>query len=224
MSLVEIKGVEKSYTDCTAPLKVLRGINLELEKGETVGIFGASGSGKSTLLHILGGLDSPDTGVVKFNNEDVFKWSEEKRADFRNQKLGFVFQFYHLLSEFTAKENVMIPMMIAGFKESVAEEKAMKTLKSVGLVPKADSRPSFMSGGEQQRVAIARAVVMEPKLLVADEPTGNLDEQNGKEVWDYLQNLKTENDMTLVVASHNPTLIASLESKYKIEEGILERA
>ena len=222
MSLLTANNIEKAYMDSQSPLPVLRDVNLSLNVGEAIGIFGASGSGKSTLLHILGGLDSPDKGSVHFQNENIFGWNEKQRAGFRNKQLGFVFQFYHLLAEFSALENVMVPLLIAGEKRKIAEERAHASLTEVGLKERSNHRPAQLSGGEQQRVAIARAIVLRPSILLADEPTGNLDQKNGDEIWNYLCELQRTHGMAMVVVSHNPNLISSLPRKYELIDGKLK--
>ena len=220
--LIEALNLGKVYTGFSEPLSVLVDVSLNLNEGETIGIYGTSGAGKSTLLHIIGGLDSPDNGKVSFNGEDIFGMTEAKLAKFRNLEMGFVFQFYHLLPEFNALENVMIPGMIAGQERDIVEEKAMESLKSVGLGARMRHRPAELSGGEQQRVALARAAVMNPKLLLADEPTGNLDRKSGEEVWGYLKKMQEERGMAMIVVSHNLALIESLPKKHELIDGKLK--
>ncbi|OGQ22614.1 MAG: hypothetical protein A3I05_04660 [Deltaproteobacteria bacterium RIFCSPLOWO2_02_FULL_44_10] len=223
MPLLTTHQVSKRYDEGRAAVGVLKEINFSLAERECVGIFGVSGAGKSTFLHLLGGLDTPTSGKVFFEGQDLFSLNDEERARFRNTTVGFVFQFYHLLSEFSALENVMIPCLIAGNSRSQAEEKAQEALAAVGLTDRFHHRPGELSGGEQQRVAIARAVVMRPRVILADEPTGNLDEQTGKKIWDYLLRLAHEG-MALVVVSHNQELLRSLPRHLELKEGSLHEA
>jgi len=218
---LEAKSIVKKYGKEHTALTVLNGIDLELTKGEFVGIYGASGSGKSTLLHILGGLDLPTSGNVLFNGEDIYKYNDEKRSDYRNRKIGFVFQFYHLLPEFSAEENVMVPCLIAGISKKEAKVKASKALEKTGLLERKAHKPSELSGGEQQRVAISRAIVMQPDLLLADEPTGNLDVQTGKEVMDVLMDLNKALGMGIVMVTHDHALVDKMDRRLDLKDGIL---
>ena len=176
---IEIRGLGKTYMMEGTRIEALKGINLDIEKGETLAILGASGAGKSTLLHILGTLDRPTEGTFLDDGVSIFEWDENKLADFRNRKVGFVFQFHHLLPEFSSLENTMLPALIAGMTWAEAQKKAENILGEVGLTERMTHKPGELSGGEQQRVAVARALVMEPEMLLADEPTGNLDSGNG---------------------------------------------
>lgn len=221
MALIEAQGVWKTYADMAVPLDVLRGADFCLHPGESVGIFGASGTGKSTLLHILGGLDRPSKGRVSAAGFDLGTMSEEELARFRNREVGFVFQFYHLLPEFTAIENVMLPALIAGLGQRQARKKADEALDAVGLSERLEHRPAMLSGGEQQRVAIARAAVMKPRVILADEPTGNLDWENGKKVWDYLKDLHTNGGIALVAVTHNRDLIDGFTRSLELRDGTL---
>lgn len=211
----------KTYADLAVPLEVLRGADLCLEEGESVGIFGASGTGKSTLLHILGGLDRPTAGQVSAAGFDLGTMREDELAHFRNREVGFVFQFYHLLPEFTAIENVMLPALIAGLGQKEARRRAGEALEAVGLSERLQHRPAMLSGGEQQRVAIARAVVMKPRVILADEPTGNLDRETGKKVWDYLKDLHTNGGIALVAVTHNRDLIDGFTRSLELRDGKL---
>ncbi len=193
------KNIYKKYGD----LEVLKGVDLEIQKAEVVSIVGASGAGKSTLLHILGALDQPDSGEVIYENTKIDFKNQNKLANFRNQKIGFVFQFHHLLPEFTALENIMIPALISGTAESKAKTKALDLLQLLKLKDRAQHKPSQLSGGEQQRVAISRALVTTPEILFADEPTGNLDQQNAARIQDIFFQLKELFNLTLVVVTHD---------------------
>jgi len=218
--IITAKSIEKTYTDLIEPLNVLNGASLSVDMGETVGIYGASGSGKSTLLHILGGLDTPNSGSVEVLNTKLEDFDDDELTKFRNKNIGFVFQFYHLLSEFTALENVMLPALIGGIGKKDARMRAISALSSVNLEERMEHRPPMLSGGEQQRVAIARAVVMNPPLLLADEPTGNLDSNMSKTVWTNLLSI-AEGGQSLIVVTHNESLIADLSSVYKLQNGVL---
>ncbi len=203
------------------PLKVLRGLDFELEEGESVGIFGASGTGKSTLLHILGGLDRPTEGRVAAAGLDLGTMTDDELARFRNREVGFVFQFYHLLPEFTALENAMLPSLIAGVGNSEARARASEALEAVGLSERLSHRPAMLSGGEQQRVAIARSAVMKPRVIFADEPTGNLDRETGRRVWEYLMELNREKGVALVAVTHNRDLIDGFTRSLELRDGKL---
>ena len=200
-SIIKTEKLVKRYFLEGTYIEALRGINLIVEKGEMVALMGPSGSGKSTLLHILGGIDIPTEGKVFIKDQDIFSLSEKKLAKFRNMNIGFVFQFHYLLPEFTALENVMIPVQI--YNKKGAREKAEKILVRLGLKDRLNHKPSQMSGGEQQRVAIARAIVNDPSVLLADEPTGNLDTLNTQIVIELLKELNRKNNMTMVIATHD---------------------
>jgi lipoprotein-releasing system ATP-binding protein len=202
-SLLTAKGVTKSYPMGSSRLEVLRGIDLEVGKGEAICIVGSSGAGKSTLLHILGTLDRPTLGRVYFKGTELTRDTDEKLAKFRNQAMGFVFQFHHLMSEFTALENVMMPCRIAGNSPAESRVQAEKLLELLGMKDRLNHYPSELSGGEQQRVAIARALVREPEVLFADEPTGNLDTANGAKIQELFFELKSRLNLTLVVVTHD---------------------
>lgn len=219
--LLQASGLKKSYDGGATALDVLKGVDIEMDRGNLVGIYGASGSGKSTLLHILGGLDSPTGGEVSFEGRALSKMTERELAHFRNRSIGFVFQFYHLLPEFTALENAMMPCLIAGMKKKEAVRLAMKALGEVGLGHRASHRPSELSGGEQQRVALARSSVMQPMLILADEPTGNLDRETGERVFDYLLRLNRDDGIAMLIVSHNQDLLSQMHSKFMLRDGKL---
>jgi len=200
--MVSTKNIVKSY----GSLPILKGVSLEVNKGEIVSIVGASGAGKSTLLHILGTLEKPDSGTLIIDNTNVFELSAKKLALFRNQKIGFVFQFHHLLPEFSAIENVCIPAWIAGLGKKEAMKKAMELLEILNLKDRVEHKPNELSGGEQQRVAIARALINHPAIVLADEPTGNLDSQNSKAIFDMINNLRNQLGQTFIMVTHNQEL------------------
>jgi lipoprotein-releasing system ATP-binding protein len=200
--MVITKNIVKSY----GSLPILKGVSLEVNKGEIVSIVGASGAGKSTLLHILGTLEKPDSGTLIIDNTNVFELSAKKLALFRNQKIGFVFQFHHLLPEFSAIENVCIPAWIAGLGKKEAMKKAMELLEILNLKDRVEHKPNELSGGEQQRVAIARALINHPAIVLADEPTGNLDSQNSKAIFDMINNLRNQLGQTFIMVTHNQEL------------------
>jgi lipoprotein-releasing system ATP-binding protein len=200
--MVSTKNIIKSY----GSLPILKGVSLEVNKGEIVSIVGASGAGKSTLLHILGTLEKPDSGTLLIDNTNVFELSAKKLALFRNQKIGFVFQFHHLLPEFSAIENVCIPAWIAGLGKKEAMKKAMELLEILNLKDRVEHKPNELSGGEQQRVAIARALINNPSIVLADEPTGNLDSQNSKAIFDIINNLRNQLGQTFIMVTHNQEL------------------
>lgn len=221
MMLLTSQDLKKSYNGGGTKVDVLMGVNFEMDKGNLVGIYGASGTGKSTLLHILGGLDRPTGGTVSFEGSNLSKMSEPELASFRNRSIGFVFQFYHLLPEFSALENTMIPCLIAGKKKKEARQMALTAIEEVGLKNRASHRPCELSGGEQQRVALARAAVMQPKLILADEPTGNLDRQTGELVFDYLLRLNREDGIAMLIVSHNQELLSMLPRRILLKDGRL---
>jgi len=216
-----VRGLCKSFNNNGVEIEVLKDLDLDLDQGETVAIVGASGIGKSTLLHILGTLDRPDSGTVLFQNKNVFRFDDVRLANFRNETIGFVFQFHHLLPEFTALENVMMPALIKGLNKKEAITAAEAILTRVGLAHRLSHRMGELSGGEQQRVALARALVMRPAILLADEPTGNLDKKNSEQVHRLLSELNQELGMTLVVVTHNPDLAAYMSRRVTLAEGQL---
>ena len=210
--MIQATGIEKSFGE----LKVLKGIDFTAEDREVISIVGASGAGKSTLLQILGSLYVPDAGKVFIDGQDIFSLSEKELADFRNRKIGFVFQFHHLLPEFTAKENVMIPAMIAGRRDP---EQAAALLEELGLGERLDHKPSQLSGGEQQRVAVARALVNSPSVIFADEPTGNLDSGTGDKITDLLFDLAKKQGVTLIIVTHDEDLAKLCNRIIRISDG-----
>jgi len=221
MPFISVSGLSKSYPVGGNRLSVLKDLDLSLERGEMVAIVGASGVGKSTLLHVLGGLDPPDAGSVRIDQVDLGRLSDEALVAFRNQHVGFVFQFHHLLPEFTAVENAEMPLRIARKKAAECRERATGLLGRVGLTERLEHRPGMLSGGEQQRVAIARALVMRPTILLADEPTGDLDEHTADTLHDLLREMHREHGLTSVIATHNPKLAAACDRVLRLEEGRL---
>ena len=197
--MLEAKQIKKFYGD----LQVLKGVDLHIAKGEIVSIVGSSGAGKSTLLHILGSLDKPDGGTVMLKGERIDKLTGNALAKFRNKNIGFIFQFHHLLPEFTAWENVCIPGWIAGKKKKITEQKASELLQTLGLAGRLQNKPHQLSGGEQQRVAVARALINDPAIVMADEPTGNLDSANGKELYKLFIELRDKFEQTFLIVTHN---------------------
>ena len=219
--IVTVRDLWKSFKSNGAWIDILKGGNFDLDAGGTVAVVGASGIGKSTLLHILGTLERPDNGTLLFQGEDVFLFDDLKLARFRNQSIGFVFQFHHLLSEFSAVENVMMPLLIKGLSKQNAGEAAEAILVRVGLKERLLHRVAKLSGGEQQRVALARALVLKPVILLADEPTGNLDRKNSEQVHELLLELNKELRMTLVVATHNMELASLMSRSVTIADGLM---
>ena len=222
MAFVNVSGLNKYYTAAPGKrLHVLRDLDLSVEKGEMVAIMGASGVGKSTLLHVLGGLDSIDSGNVTVGEHQIATMNDETRVAFRNRHIGFVFQFHHLLPEFTAVENAMMPLRIARVSAADARPKAEALLARVGLGDRLDHRPGMLSGGEQQRVAVSRALVMQPSLLLADEPTGDLDESTADALHELLRTMHSEFGLTAIIATHNPRLAAQCDRTLRLEAGKL---
>ncbi|HEX2769508.1 MAG TPA: ABC transporter ATP-binding protein [Geobacteraceae bacterium] len=221
-SLLEVSDLYKSFGTKAAKVEVLKGINLKVAAGETIALVGASGAGKSTLLHVIGTLDRPTSGRVLFGNEDVLQMGDKELARFRNRSIGFVFQFHHLLPEFSALENTMMPLLISGMKKDEAEKGAVGLLADVGLAHRLTHKPGELSGGEQQRVAIARALVMSPRLLLADEPTGNLDMKSSDEIHDILAGINREKGITLIIVTHNERLAARMGKTIRMVDGRIE--
>ncbi|WP_456393493.1 ABC transporter ATP-binding protein [Persephonella sp.] len=219
-SIIKTENLVKRYTLEGTFIEALKGINLTVEMGEMVALMGPSGSGKSTLLHILGGIDLPTEGRVYIDGQDIFSLGEKKLAKFRNEKIGFVFQFHYLLPEFTALENVMIPVQI--YNRDRAREKAEEILVRLGLQHRLNHKPSQMSGGEQQRVAIARAVVNQPSLILADEPTGNLDSKNTAVVMELLRELNEKNNVSMVIATHDREVAEYCDRIIFLKDGVLQ--
>jgi lipoprotein-releasing system ATP-binding protein len=220
-ALISAHAVDKSFHDAVREIVVLRGLDLEVAAGEEIAIIGESGVGKSTLLHVLGSLERPTAGKILFEDRDLFALDEQETAQFRNHKLGFVFQFHYLLADFSALENVMMPALIARLADREARERAASVLELVGLKDKFHRRPAELSGGEQQRVAVARAVVLRPRLVLADEPTGNLDPKTADEVHELFHRLNRELGLTLVVATHNERLSHSMTRTLRLHDGRL---
>ena len=216
--MIIVKDIHKSYGD----LKVLKGISLSISHGEIVSIVGASGAGKSTLLHIMGTLDRPDSGMLQIGRTNTEKLSDRKLSAFRNKSIGFVFQFHHLLPEFTALENVCIPAFIAGIGKREAESRAKKLLISLGLEDRMEHKPSALSGGEQQRIAVARALINQPSVVLADEPSGNLDSVNAKELHKLFFRLREEFKQTFVIVTHNEELAEMADRRLIIKDGIID--
>ncbi len=221
MSLFSARELSKSYDGGGKRVDVLMGVDLDVEPGETISIVGSSGVGKSTLLNILGTLDRPTTGKLLFEGSDLFGYDDRRLAAFRNSSIGFVFQFHHLLPEFTATENVMLPALIAGNPPGEARERARALLSDVGLSARLDHKPGELSGGEQQRTAIVRALIRSPKVILADEPTGNLDSKTGSEVFDLMMELNAANNTALVVVTHNTELSVRMHRRLKMVDGRL---
>ena len=221
--MITTTNLHKSFHINNASIDVLKGITLEIPCGEMLAIVGASGVGKSTLLHLLGALDRPTSGTVEFNGERIFDQSDNQLAQFRNRNVGFVFQFHHLLPEFTAVENVRLPGLITGNSTEAATSRAIDALKDFGLGHRLSHRPGELSGGEQQRVAIARAILNNPALVLADEPTGNLDRQTGQDMFQLLRDLNQKKGTTFVLVTHNEALAAQADRVLRMVDGQLEQ-
>ena len=221
LEILRAERVVKVYKTKSDEIVALKGVNLSLKEGEFSLLMGASGSGKSTLLHILGTLDRPTEGRVLYRGEDVFRLSDKELAIFRNRKVGFVFQFHYLINELTVIENVMVPLLVRGVPEREAREKAKEVLKSVGLEYRLSHRPFEISGGEKQRTAIARALVTEPEIVLADEPTGNLDSQSSHSVISTMKRLNRETGTTFLIATHNSELETYADNVYFIKDGVI---
>jgi lipoprotein-releasing system ATP-binding protein len=217
--MIKLENLSKSFIKDANKIEVLRSLNLEIKKGESLAVLGVSGAGKSTLIHILGTLDHPTEGHLLIRGVNVFEWEEKKIALFRNSTIGFVFQFNNLLPEFDALENAMMPALIGGMSKREAREKALQLLAEVGLEHRIRHKPGELSGGEQQRVAIARSLVMDPEILLADEPTGNLDTETGKKIEDILINLNETKKITLVVVTHNKVLAERMSCRIGLRDG-----
>jgi len=224
MSFVSVSALDKFYTVGRERIHVLRDLDLDVAEGEMVAVVGASGVGKSTLLHLLGGLDRPDNGAIQVAGESLASMSDAALVEFRNRNVGFVFQFHHLLPEFDAVENVEMPMRIARVPLPEARSRATELLSRVALGDRLVHRPGMLSGGEQQRVAVARALVMKPALLLADEPTGDLDETTAESLHVLLREMHAEHRLTSVIATHNPRLAAACDRVLRLEHGKLQPA
>lgn len=216
--MIEAKGIYKSF----GKVEVIKGIDLQINKGEIVTIVGASGAGKSTLLQIIGTLEKADKGEIVYDGNNISKLGQRALAEFRNKNIGFVFQFHHLLPEFTAVENICIPAFIAGESKSNALSKAMHLLEYLNLTERANHKPSMLSGGEQQRVAVARALINNPAVILADEPSGNLDSKNAKELHELFFKLREQTGQTFVIVTHNPELAQMADRTLTIKDGKIE--
>jgi len=219
--MIKITNLHKSFTMGTQELTVLKGIDLEIPRGQMVAIVGASGAGKSTMLHIMGMLDRPTKGTVYFDDQDLFKMSEAQQAEFRNRRIGFVFQFHHLLPEFTALENACMPALIQRRPLEEVEQEATTLLQEVGLGQRLHHKPGELSGGEQQRVAVARALLQKPDLVLADEPTGNLDTHTGESLFGLLRDLNRTRNTTFVIVTHNDKLSAQSDRIIHMQDGMI---
>ena len=226
--LIETQNIKKSFKTEAGEIQVLKGVNLKVNEGEMVSIVGASGVGKSTLLHIIGALDNPTYGRVLYNDRDIFSMNSNSLASFRNTEIGFVFQFHHLLPEFTAFENVLMPALInrsiknnGRIKNIDICKKADEILSQLGLSGRKNHKPGELSGGEQQRVAVARALMLEPKVVLADEPTGNLDTATGEEIFKIFMELNKKRGITFVIVTHNESLSKRCDRIFKMQDGLL---
>ena len=217
--MIKLKQLSKTFIKDGNRIDVLKGLDLEIQKGESLAVVGVSGSGKSTLIHILGTLDHPTSGVLLFEEKNVFEWPEKKLAAFRNERIGFVFQFHNLLPEFSSLENTMMPALIHGLSKSEARKRAEAILNDLGLRDRVTHKPGELSGGEQQRVAVARALIMEPEILLADEPTGNLDSETGSRIGDILVQLNKTRQITLVIVTHNPLMAKKMSRRIGLQDG-----
>jgi lipoprotein-releasing system ATP-binding protein len=219
--LIEAKDIHKRYQEGRKTIEVLKGVSLTLEANEFIALVGPSGAGKSTLLHILGGLDMPTKGTVLFEGGKLYGMSDAQLSQTRNRSIGFIFQFYNLLPEFTVLENALMPALISGSSRAEAMERAMSLLKRVGLAERITHFPSQLSGGEQQRTAIVRALMNRPKVLLCDEPTGNLDSETGAQIISLIREVSTESRMGVVMVTHNADLAASARKIYRLKDGTL---
>jgi ABC-type lipoprotein export system ATPase subunit len=220
--LLSARGLKKNYYIGRRTLEVLRGVDVEIPRGGFLALRGASGAGKSTLLHLIGGLDTPNAGEIFFAGENLSKYGERRLTDFRNRRVGFVFQAYHLLPELTALENVCLPARVARMSVDAVTQRGGELLTRVGLAERMDHKPSELSGGEQQRVAIARALINDPVLLLADEPTGNLDSHTGAEIMELLKRLREERQTTLVIATHDARVAALAPRVIELVDGLIQ--
>jgi len=220
--MIAVRALSKSFTTDRGRIDVLKDVDLDIAVGERIAVVGASGAGKTTLMHLLGGLDRPTSGSVCFADKDIFRYSAHELDAFRNRSIGFVFQFHQLLPEFNALENVMMPALIGRSPVKQAESSAIEILAAVGLDHRLDHKPGQLSGGEQQRVAIARSLIMSPKLLLADEPTGNLDSATSDEILALLDRLHAERDLTIVVVTHSEKVAEHMDRVVRMEDGWLK--
>ncbi len=221
--LLKILDIHKSFHDNKRSVDVLKGVNLDVYRGETISIMGVSGSGKTTLLQIIGSLDRPTSGDILFDETSIFGMPPNETSAFRNRNIGFVFQAHHLLMEFTVMENVMFPAIISGMDRRRAAGKAEELLAAVGLTEKAANKPSELSGGEQQKVSVARALIMSPPLVLADEPTGNLDSHSGEAIMRLLMQFNGTMGITVIIVTHNESFARMMSGRYRISDGILLR-
>jgi len=221
-AIVKVHGVKKAYRMGKVIVPALRGVSFEVKQGEFLAVLGPSGSGKSTLLHLIGCLDRPDEGKIIIDGADVLKLSDEELAELRLRKIGFVFQFFNLLPRLTAIKNVELPLIIAGVPEKEARERAMEMLRLVGLEARVSHRPTELSGGEQQRVAIARALINNPRIVLADEPTGNLDTKSGWEIVQLMKRLNEERGQTFIVVTHDPHIAETADRILYLKDGLIE--
>lgn len=215
--MIKANGIYKSFGN----INVLKGVDLTINKGEIACIVGASGAGKSTLLQIIGTLEKPDKGKLTIDNQEIVSLNQKHLAAFRNKKIGFVFQFHHLLPEFTALENICIPAYIAGTSKKEATEKAMQLLEYMNLINRKDHKPSMLSGGEQQRIAVARALINNPAVILADEPSGNLDSQSAKDLHQLFFDLRDKTGQTFVIVTHNPQLAEMADKTFTMKDGLI---
>ncbi len=222
--ILSARDIHKTFEDGKKYVEVLKGVDIKVKPAEMVAIVGTSGSGKSTLLHILGGLDSPDKGLVMVAGQDIHQLNIKEQGDLRNKHLGFVYQFHHLLAEFTALENVTIPLIIAGLSEQKARHRAQQIIAKVGLADRASHNPSELSGGERQRIAIARAMVTKPSCILADEPTGNLDRKTAESINQLMFELNRDEETSFLIVSHDLQLAQQMQKRYHLDNGILVQA
>ena len=218
-SFIELKNLSKSFSKGEREINVLKDVGLGIKRGEMIALLGVSGAGKSTLLHILGGLDQPSAGSVVYDGRDIYNMGEKQLSDFRNKEIGFVFQSHHLLPEFSALENVMMPALIGRMKRNEADRQAHSLLEKVGLSERVSHKPGELSGGEQQRVALARAIMLSPNVLLADEPTGNLDSKTGDEIFSLMVEMNKSLGLTFVMVTHNEKLAAQVDRQIRVQDG-----
>jgi len=217
--MIRLSNLSKTFVKDGNRIEVLKELNFSIDQGQSLAILGVSGAGKSTLIHIMGTLDHPTSGAVLFDDVNVFEWNETRLADFRNRKIGFVFQFHNLLTEFSCLENTMMPALIQGLPRQEARERAEIILNDVGLGNRLTHKPGELSGGEQQRVAVARALIMEPEIVLADEPTGNLDTETGKKIEDLLIKFNQDKKITLIIVTHNKSLADRMSQNIGLKDG-----
>ncbi len=221
--IIRVNNLRKSFFTDAGEIKVLKGVNLSVEKGEIIAIEGASGVGKSTFLHVIGTIDKPNSGSVYYNGKDIFDFDEKKLTSFRNRTIGFIFQFHHLLPEFSAMENTIMPGLISSIDKKNLLDRGVTLLSQLGLKERITHRPGELSGGEQQRVAIARALILNPLVVLADEPTGNLDARTGDEIFDLILELNRKSGITFIIVTHNRGLAQKCNRVYRMTNGVLEQ-